>query len=74
MVTVRVFYADSGKPAERVKVALSFSGILRGVTGDEFTDRNGEAFFDVKPGSGKVFVKGKKAFEGALSGRIVVYI
>lgn len=56
MVTVRVFFADSGKPAERVKVALSFSGILRGVTGDEFTDRNGDAFFDVKPGSGKVFV------------------
>jgi len=74
MVTIRVLFADSGKPAERVKVSLGFSGLLRGVTGDEFTDKNGDTHFDVKSGSGKVFVKGKKVHEGNLSGRVVVYI
>jgi hypothetical protein len=74
MVTVRVLYGDTGKAAERAKVSLGFSGLLRGVTRDEFTDRNGDAHFDAEPGTGKVFVKGKKVHEGYLSGRVIVYI
>ena len=74
MVTVKVLYGDTGKAAESAKVSLGFSGLLRGVTRDEFTDRNGDAHFDAEPGTCKVFVKGKKVHDGHLSGRVIVYI
>jgi len=75
MVTVKVVWKNSGKPAKDQKVALAidtfFSG---GVTGGMWTDSNGEAHFDVKPNPGKVFVNGHTQYQGHLSGRLVVYI
>ena len=75
MVTVRVIHRNSGKPIKGKKVALGISGLLSGgVTRGEWTDNNGDAHFDVKPGHGKVYVSGTKEYEGHLSGRIVVHI
>lgn len=74
MVTVKVVWQSSGKSAEGKKVSVGFDGIGRGVSNSEFTNRDGEAHFDVKPGDGKVFVDGSTKHRGHLSGRIVVYI
>lgn len=71
MVTVRVIYKSSGKPASGKKVAL---GNFNGVTDGKWTDSDGRAHFDVKPGRGKVFVDGSTKYEGNLAGQIVVYI
>ncbi len=75
MITVKVIHEQSGEPWENQKVALGFDGLFSGgVTSDEYTDSSGEAHFDYKPANGSVYVKGKVAYKGHLSGRIVVYI
>lgn len=75
MVTVKVVYEKSGKPAEGKKVALYVSRFLAsGVTSGEWTDSRGEAHFDIEPCSGKVYVDGSTKYDGHLSGRMVVYI
>ncbi len=74
MVTVKVVWKRSGEPARNQKVAVGFDGWDRGVTRGEYTDRSGEAHFDVKPGRGCVFVSGDSKYEGYVEGRIVVYI
>jgi hypothetical protein len=74
MITVKVIYQSSGKPAEGKKVALGFDGLGRGVTSGEYTDRNGEAHFNADNGDGKVYVNGSTKHKGYLSGRVVVYI
>jgi len=74
MVTVKVVWRDTGKPAEGKKVSVSFDGITRGVSRDEFTNHNGEAHFDVQPGHGKIFVGGSVVREGRIEGQTVVYL
>jgi hypothetical protein len=74
MITVKVCYANTGKSADTIKVALGFDGILRGVSEDQWTDSDGEAHFDHKPGDGKVFIRGSTVYQGYLSGRVIVYI
>lgn len=74
MVSVKVFWKESGKPAKGKRVAISFDGWTRGVTGSEITDSNGEAHFDVDPGSGKVYVSGDTVFTGRIEGRVIVYV
>jgi hypothetical protein len=71
MVTIKVIDESSGKPVKNKKVAL---GMPNGVTHGEWTNSEGEAYFDVKPNHGKVFVAGSKEYEGHLSGRVIVYI
>jgi hypothetical protein len=75
MITVKVFYKSSGKPAEGRKVALYVSRFLAsGVTDTEWTDSNGEAHFDVESTDGEVYVDGSTKHKGRLAGRVVVYI
>lgn len=74
MVTIKVILEKSGEPVKGKKVSLGFDGLLRGVTSSEYTDSNGEAHFDVKPGDGKVYVGGTSKFHGRLAGRVYVYI
>jgi hypothetical protein len=74
MVTVRVYYKESGKAAKGVAVSLGFNGLFRGVTGKGITDSSGDADFDNDPGYGKVYIHGKSVFEGRIEGRTVVYI
>lgn len=74
MVTVKVCYQSSGKPADGVKVCIGFDGFFRGMSSDEITDRSGEAHFDNEPGHGKVYVRGHNVHSGHLAGRVVVYI
>jgi len=71
MVTVKVVWQDTGKPAKDQKVSIGFDGWTRGV---KFTDSNGEAHFGADPGSGKVYVNGSTEYSGHISGRVVVYI
>jgi hypothetical protein len=73
MVTIRVARKSSGKPAPNQRVSISFSG-GRGVSRAEITDANGDAHFDVAPGTGKVIVNGTSRHEGMISGRTVIYI
>jgi hypothetical protein len=75
MVTVKVIYESSGKPAENRKVALYVSRFLAsGVTDTEWTDSRGEAHFDIEPCDGEIYVDGSTKYKGRLSGRMVVYI
>jgi hypothetical protein len=75
MVTVKLVSKSSGNPIKGKKVALGMEHLMStGVTHGEWTNSDGEAHFDVKPGHGKVYVDGSKRHEGHLSGRVVVYI
>lgn len=75
MVTVKVVYKSSGKPAEGRKVALYVSRFLAsGVTDSEWTDSQGEAHFEVESTDGEVYVDGTTRHKGKLAGRVVVYI
>jgi hypothetical protein len=76
MVTVKVVYESSGKPAENRKVALYVSRFMAsGVTDTKWTDSRGEAHFeDIDPCDGEIYVDGSTKYKGHLSGRMVVYI
>ena len=75
MVTVKVVYKGSGKPAEGRKVSLYVSRFLAsGVTDSEWTNSDGEAHFNVESTDGKVYVDGSTKHEGRLAGRMVIYI
>jgi len=74
MVSVKVCWQKTGKPAENKKVVLSFDGMFGGQSKHEYTNHNGDAHFENDPGQGKVYVDGNTAFTGRLEGRIVVYI
>jgi len=79
MVTVRVFYKRTGRPASGVRVGIIFSGLI-GSSIQGFTNRNGDVNFDVEPKTGSIYVGGsffspsQKVYEGHISGRINVYI
>jgi hypothetical protein len=66
MITVKVIYQSTGKPAENRKVALGFSSFFRGVTSTEYTDYNGEAHFEADNGDGEVYVDGATKYKGHL--------
>ena len=56
--TVRVVDEDD-KPWVGITVALGFQGLLRGMSGDEYTDEDGRAeFTDYDEGTAKVFIRG----------------
>jgi hypothetical protein len=75
MITVKVIWQSSGKPAEGRKVSLGFNALLSGgVTNNEYTNGNGEAHFNTENGEGQVFVDGSTKHKGYLSGRVVVNI
>jgi len=75
MITVRVLDRKTGKSVKSATVALYFSGFLTsGFTRGEYTDEYGEAHFDHEPGSGEVYVSGRKVREGLLRGLIIIYI
>lgn len=75
MVTVKVIWRDTGKPVHGSRVAIGLDGLLSGgVTGTEYTDDDGEAHFEIDPGSGEVYVDGDTKYRGRIAGRIVVYI
>jgi hypothetical protein len=75
MVTVKVIYRDSGKPAQGKRVSLSIDRFMAsGVTDSEWTDTEGLAHFDVESTNGEVYVDGATKHKGRLAGRIVVYI
>jgi 5-hydroxyisourate hydrolase-like protein (transthyretin family) len=74
MVSVKIIYSSSGKPAEGIKVSIGFNGWTRGFSKDQYTDRNGECHFDNDPGSGIVYVKGNPLYEGHIEGMKVIYI
>ncbi len=74
MVTVKVLWRDTGKPAKGSRVAIGFDGFTRGVTGTEYTDSDGDAHFDAEPGTGEVYVDGNTKYRGHIAGRVVVYI
>ena len=74
MVSVRVIWESSGKPASGQRVCVGFDGIFRGMTKEVFTDSSGDVNFDNDPGTGEVYVNGSKKYTGNISGRTVVYI
>ena len=74
MFTVQVIDRRDGKPLEYKTVAVHYSGFFGGITRDVKTDSRGEAHFDYKNGKGKIYVGSKVAYEGDISGRIVVYV
>lgn len=74
MVTVKVVSQSTGKPVKGRRVSVGFSSMLRGITSAEYTDSNGEAHFNADPGQGEVYVDGRTAYKGKISGRVVVYV
>jgi hypothetical protein len=75
MVTVKVIYQSSGKPAEGKKVALYVNRFMAsGVTDGQYTDSNGEVHFDIESTDGEVYVDGSTKHKGRLVGRVVIYL
>jgi len=74
MITVKVYCESSDDPAIGKIVSLGGEGL--GSAGSQFTDNGGEAFFNVEPREGRVFVfvNGSIAYKGYLRERIVVYV
>ena len=74
MFTVQVIEKSTGKPAYYKKVGVIFSGWMRGVARDQYTDKDGEAHFNEDNGEGTIYVQGNKVYEGRIEGRRVVYV
>ena len=74
MFTVQVIESSTGKPAYYKRVGVIFSGFFRGMTQDKYTDTDGEVHFTEDNGEGSIYVQGKKAYEGRIEGRKVIYI
>ncbi|MEN8219983.1 MAG: hypothetical protein ABFS56_27270 [Pseudomonadota bacterium] len=74
MITIQVIRNSTGEPASNERVSLTFDGPLRGVMPAVMTNDNGEAYFDSKPGNGKVNINGNAKYKGHLNGHVVVYI
>lgn len=75
MVSVKVMYRETGNPAKQTKVGLSGTSIFSGGVYNEYTDSDGEAHFaSVSPGEVEIYVEGKVAYKGQISGMKIVYI
>ena len=74
MVTVKVVSESTGKPLKGRRVAVGFSSMFRGITSTEYTNSDGEAHFNADPGEGQVYVDGRTAYKGRISGRVIVYV
>lgn len=75
MVSIKVVWRDSGKPAKDQKVAIGINSFLSGgVTKGQYTNSDGEAHFDIDPCEGQVFINGSTKHEGTIKGRVVIYI
>jgi len=74
MITVKVYYESSDDPAIGKIVSLGGDKLVNAAS--QFTDNDGEAFFNVEPHEGRVFVfvNGSIAYKGYLRERIVVYV
>ncbi len=74
MVSVQVVNQSSGRPVSSGrKVSIAFKGLLRG-NSTEYTDGSGVAHFNADPGSGDVYVSGKKVYSGKIKGMVRVYV
>ncbi len=74
MISVKVIYKSSGKPAKGQKVSVGFSGMLRGFSETSYTDSEGEVHINNYPGEGVIYVNGSSCFKGYISGMKVIYI
>lgn len=74
MVSVKVIYSSTGKPATSQKVSVGFDGWTRGFSKTEYTDKNGEVHFDNDPGNGTIYVNGNSKYVGRIEGMKVIYI
>jgi hypothetical protein len=75
VVSVKVCFKDSGKPAKGKNVAIGVDSFFSGgVTNGEWTDADGEVHFDIDPCQGKIFVDGQTVYKGSISGQKLVYV
>lgn len=74
MVSVKILYTSTGKPAYNQKVSIGFDGFFRGFSKTQYTDKNGEVHFDNDPGTGTIYINGKNVYEGKIEGMKVLYI
>jgi len=74
MFTVQVIEKSTGKPVYSKKVGVIFNGWTRGCAKDQYTDKNGEAYFSEDNGNGTIYFLGSKVYEGKIKGRKVIYI
>lgn len=68
MVSVKVIYTSSGKPATAQKVSIGFEGFFRGFSETQLTDNQGETHFNNDPGNGTIYINGKAVFKGLVAG------
>jgi len=75
MVTIEVYWQCDGLPAKDKRVETWGTGWSGGCgTGEGWTDSNGKVHLDITPGNGKIRVAGSITYEGAIEGRVPVYI
>jgi hypothetical protein len=74
MVSVKIIYKCSGKPAKDQKVSIGFSGIFRAFSSSSYTDADGEVHFNNDPGEGTIYVNGNSYYKGYISGMKIIYI
>jgi hypothetical protein len=77
MVKIIVYRKSNGSPVKGARVRIGFGGEWSGTWGggEEITDSDGEAHIDTQGGrQGRIFVNGKLAYEGRISGQETVYL
>ncbi|MCW3053112.1 MAG: hypothetical protein JWN14_2282 [Chthonomonadales bacterium] len=73
MVSVKVISKATGNSVKQCRVGLSV-GVIGGVY-HEYTDHDGEAHFhNANPADAEIYIDGKVAFKGFVSGMKVVYV
>ncbi len=73
MVVIQVYDRRDGKPAANKSVTVSF-GVIGGGVRDSRTDERGLAYFDIKPGRGKVWIGSEMVLDGELSSYLTFYV
>ena len=73
MVSIQVYWSSSGNKADGIPVSLSFDSPPR-TTSTNYTDSQGIAHFDSKPGTGTVYANHKPVYTGMIQDYTKVYI
>ena len=74
MYTIKVITETDGRPVKGKRVQVFYKGFFRGNTREQRTNDEGETHFDYDNGHGEVYVDGRRAYEGEIAGRVLVYV
>ncbi len=72
--TIQVIEKITGRSVSHQKVGIIFSGLMHVIAREQYTDEVGEAHFDEENGEVRIYINGKKVYDGLVEGRRVVFV